>query len=258
MRAPFILWIFSAMACLSACAGAPTAHDDSSTGLLRLATDFEAHGQNETALPVYRRAVTVSGETPSAYVRLGDACLRAGHIDEAIDAYRAALAKAPQDAEAQLGLGTALVRKGQPEAGVDSLAEAAAVIKTAVAYDRLGVAQTLVGRLPEAQASFASAIELAPDDLDIRTNLAFAEVLAGNDAQAVATMSEIIQSPAAEVRHRRDFIVVLGIAGRTGRNTAALSGLSDAEKRDLLTRAGAIRLMKSAKDRANALGAIAG
>jgi Flp pilus assembly protein TadD len=262
MRTVFNLWIVTAMLCLSGCARAPnqaqlSTGEDSEAGLLRLATDFDAHGQNEAALPVYRRAVTVSGEAPSAYRRLGDACVRAGHIDEAIDAYRAALVKTPNDAEAELGLGTALVRKGDIEAGVDSLTKAAPVIKTAVAYDRLGVAQTLAG-LPEAEASFDSAVALAPDDLDIRTNLAFAAVLAGHDEKAVATMRDVVKSPSAEIRHRRDFVVVLGMAGVPKGQTMVLSGVSNAEVRDLLARAGAIRAMKSARDRANAIGAIAG
>jgi Flp pilus assembly protein TadD len=263
MRTLFILWVVTTMVGLSACARAPnqaqlSTGEDSEAGLLRLATDFDAHGQNEAALPVYRRAVTVSGEAPSAYRRLGDACVRAGRIDEAIDAYLAALMKAPNDAEAELGLGTALVRKGDIEAGVDSLTKAAPVIKTAVAYDRLGVAQTLAGRLPEAEASFDSAVAVAPDDLDIRTNLAFAAVLGGHDEKAVATMRDVVKSPGAEIRHRRDFVVVLGMAGLAKGEKVVLSGMSNAEVRDLLTRAGAIRAMKSAKDRANAIGAIAG
>jgi Flp pilus assembly protein TadD len=228
--------------------------------LLRLASDIEAHGEREAALPIYQRAVSVAGETPDAYVHFGDACLRAGRLDEATKAYRASLAKAPDNADALLGLGSVMVRQGKPEAGVDALAKAAPLLKTAVAYDRLGVAQTLAGQLPQARASFGTAVELAPEDLDIRTNQALAAALADDGDAAVTTMREIVHSPVAESRHRRDYVVVLGMTGHhaEAESDAALGDMSKTEVRHLLARAQSIRGLTGAKARATALGAIAG
>jgi Flp pilus assembly protein TadD len=284
MRGPSALWIVVAAGFLSACATAPElnalasadgdrgalASGDAPPGesafgdggrdrLLRLAADIEAHGQSDVALSLYRRAVTVSGETPGAYVQFGDACQRAGKLDEAIGAYRQALGKAPDDAEALLGIGTAMVRKGKPEEGLDPLIKAAPMVNTAAAYDRLGVAQTLVGAFPQAEASFDRAAALAPDDLDIRTNSALAAALAGHDDTAAATMREVVGSQAAGLRHQRDFIIVLGLIGRGAEaRTAASSGLSPNELRGLLARASAIRAMASPKARAKAVGTITG
>lgn len=264
MRAPWILGVIAAAVLLSACANGPeiggeaSAHDPSE-GLLRLAADVEAHGQDAAALSLYQRAVAASGETPRAYVQLGDASLRAGQIGPAISAYRAALSKAPDDGQALLGLGSALVRQGNPEEGLDALARAAPMVKTAAAYGRLGVAQTLVGQLPEAQASFETAMALAPDDLDLRTNWALAAALDGKDDAAVAKMRDVVQSPAAELRHQRDFVVLLGIIGRVDdARAAAPSGMSPRDLRDLLQRAASIRAMETVKARAKALGTIAG
>jgi Flp pilus assembly protein TadD len=283
-RGPSALWIVVAAGFLSGCAtapgwrgqvsadgdqgalasdpappGQPAFGDGGREGLLRLAADVEAHGQSDVALSLYRRAVTVSAETPSAYVQLGDACQRAGKLDEAIDAYREALGKSPDDATAMLGIGTALVRKGKPEEGLDPLFKAAPIVNTAAAYDRLGVAQTLVGAFPQAETSFDRAAELAPDDLDIRTNSALAAALAGHDDTAVATIREVVGSERAELRHQRDFIIVLGLIGRGAEaRTAASSGLSQSELRSLLARASTIRAMTSPKARAKALGTITG
>jgi Flp pilus assembly protein TadD len=228
--------------------------------LLSLASDIEAHGQREAALPVYERAVTAAGETPDAYVRLGDACLRAGRLDEATEAYRTALTKAPDDAAALLGLGSVLVRQGRAEAGLEFLTKAAPALNTAVAYDRLGVAQTLAGQLPQARTAFETAVRLAPDDLDIRTNKALAAALAEDGDAAVATMREIAHSPVAEARHRRDFVLVLGMTGHRDQaaSDTALGGMSKKEVHSLLARADSIRSLATAKARAKALGAVAG
>jgi Flp pilus assembly protein TadD len=264
MRAPWILGLMVAAGSLVACTNAPDTGGEASTqdpgeGLLRLAADVEAHGQDAAALSLYQRAVTASGETPRAYVQLGDASLRAGQIGPAISAYRAALSKAPDDGQALLGLGSALVRQGNPEEGLAALARAAPIVRTAAAYGRLGVAQTLVGQLPEAQASFESAMALAPDDLDLRTNWALAAALDGKDDAAVEKMREVVRSPGAELRHQRDFIVLLGILGRVEEaRTVALSGISPRDLRNLLQRAASIRAMATVKERAKALGTIAG
>ncbi|MBV9564307.1 MAG: tetratricopeptide repeat protein [Bradyrhizobium sp.] len=229
-------------------------------GLLRLASDIEAHGQREAALPIYQRAVSLSGGTPDSYVRLGDACLRAGRFKDASEAYRASLAKAPDNAEALLGVGSVMVRQGRPEAALETLSKAAPLLNTAVAYDRLGVAQTLAGQLPQARASFGTAVQLAPDDLDIRTNQALAAALADDGEAALTTMREIAHSPVAEARHRRDFVVVLGMTGHPAEaeSDTALGDLSKKEVRGLLARASSIRSLSDPKARAKALGAIAG
>ena len=262
MRTPCSLLVAAGL--LTACANAPeagvaTSADDPGEGLLRLAADVEAHGQDAAALSLYQRAVTVSGATARAYVQLGDACLRAGQIGPAIDAYRTALSKAPDDTEALLGLGSALVRQGKPEEAVDALARAAPILKTAAAYGRLGVAQTLLGQLPEAQASFETAMALAPDDLDLQTNWALAAALDGKDDAAVEKMRQVVQSPAAELRHQRDFVVLLGIIGRVEEaRAAAPPGMSPRELQALLDRAASIRSMATIKARAKTLGTIAG
>jgi Flp pilus assembly protein TadD len=224
----------------------------------RIAADVEARGDAATALSLYQQAVTASGEEPAAHVQLGDAWLRAGRIQAAIGAYRAALAKSPNDGTALLGLGTALVRSGEVEQGLDALRRAAPLVKTAAAYNRLGVAQTLTGQLEGAQASFAAACSQAPDDLDIRANLALAQALAGESDTAVSVMADVAASPQAEPRHRRLFVTVLGLSGRGSEARSAAGELPAREIQALLERAGAIRAMPDARARAKALGVAMG
>ena len=103
-------------------------------------------------------------------------------------------------------------------------------------------------------------MQLAPDDLDIRTNQALAAALADDGDAAVTTMREIAHSPVAEPRHRRDFVVVLGMTGHRAEaeTDTALGDLPKKEVQSLLARATSIRSLTTPKARAKALGAIAG
>jgi Flp pilus assembly protein TadD len=227
-------------------------------GLMRVASDIEAQGQIAAALPIYEQAAAASNDAPTQ-LRLGDAYMRAGKIDQAIQAYRAALAVAPDNPAALLGLGTALVRTGDVDGGVVALAKAAPIVNTMTAYNRLGVAQTLSGQFTQAHQSFDTASALAPDDLDIRTNLALAAALDGQETKAIDASRAVVTSPGAQARHRRNLMIVYGLLGRADEGRAAApKGLSASDVKRLLTRATAIRAISDAKERARALGTIMG
>jgi Flp pilus assembly protein TadD len=227
-------------------------------GLTRVASDIESQGQPAAALPIYERAAAASNDAPSQ-VRLGDAYTRAGKTDQAIKAYRAALAIAPDNPDALLGLGSALVKAGDPDGAVAALAKVAPIVKTMTAYNRLGVAQTLAGQFAQAHQSFEAASALAPDDLDVRTNLALAAALEGNETQAIDASRAVVTSPGAEARHRRNLMIVFGLLGRPDEGRAAApKELSAAEVKKLLARAAAIRAISDAKARAKAVGTIMG
>ena len=228
-------------------------------GLVRVASDIEAQGQIAAALPIYEQAAAASSNDAAAQQRLGDAYTRAGKTDQAIQAYRAALAVAPDNPAALLGLGSALVRTGDVDGAVVALAKAAPLVNTMTAYNRLGVAQTLAGQFAQAHQSFDTASALAPDDLDIRTNLALAAALDGQENKAIDASRAVVTSPGAQARHRRNLMIVYGLLGRTDEGRAAApKGLSASDVKRLLTRATAIRAISDAKERAKALGTIMG
>lgn len=225
-------------------------------GLMRVASDIESQGQIVAALPIYERAAAGSNDA-AAQVRLGDAYSRAGKTDQAIQAYRAALALAPDNPDALLGLGSALVKAGDAEGAVVPLAKVAPIVKTMAAYNRLGLAQTLTGQFAQAHQSFEAASALAPDDLDIRTNLALAAALDGQENKAIDVARAVVTSPGAQARHRRNLMIVYGLLGLVDEGRAsAPKGLSASEVKKLLARATAIRAISDAKARAKALGTI--
>jgi Flp pilus assembly protein TadD len=233
---------------------------DKSEELVHLARDIEANGGDETALELYREAVELSGGTPAANVRLGDAYSRAKKLDRAIQAYRAALAKDANDADALLGLGTALTRQGAAEKGLAALAKAAPHVNTGAAYNRLGVAQTMAGQFSEAQATFEKALAIQPDDLDIATNLALAAALAGDSERAAKLADKIARSPTVQPVHRGNLVIVLGIIGRSADDArrVAPADLSQSEFEKLFGRATSIRRIADPKTRARVLGTMQG
>jgi Flp pilus assembly protein TadD len=248
---------------LAGCAGqafldaATSTEKPDQDGLMRVASDVEAQGQIVAALPIYERAAAASSGDAAAQVRLGDAYTRAGKTDQAIQAYRAALAVAPDNPDALLGLGTALVKAGDADGAVAPLAKAAPIVNTMTAHNRLGVAQMLAGQFAQAQQSFEAASALAPEDLDIRTNLALAAALDGQETKAIEAARAVVTSPGAEARHRRNVMIAYGLLGRADEGRAAVpKGLSASEVKKLLARATAIRAISDAKARAKALGTI--
>ena len=250
---------------LAGCAGGQAFLDAATTsteqpdkdGLMRVASDVEAQGQITAALPLYERAAAASSGDAAAQVRLGDAYTRAGKTDQAIQAYRAALAVAPENPDALLGLGSAMLKSGDAEGAVAPLTKAAPTVKTMAAYNRLGLAQTLTGQFAQARESFDAASALAPDDLDIRTNLALAAALEGQENKAIDVARSVVTSPGAQARHRRNLMIVYGLLGLVDEGRAAApKGLSANEAKKLLARATAIRAISDAKARAKALGTI--
>src|SRR5262249_18548402 len=157
---------------------------------------------------------------------------------------------------ASLGVGSALVQQGDFEKGLAALSKAAPLANTGTAFNRLGVAHTMAGQFPAAQDAFEKGRALAPDDLDIATNLALAAALGDDAAKAEALAREIAQSPSAEPRHRRNLVIVFGMIGRSSdeARSVAPSDLSSRELGVLLKHAAAIRAMSDPKARAKALG----
>lgn len=234
--------------------------EEKSDGLSRVARDVEANGSGETALELYRQAVVASGRTTEAYVQLGDAYLRAKRLGQAAEAYQLAIDKDPDNAQAQLGLGTVLVQQGAITKGITALAKAAPLVRTAAAYNRLGVAQTIAGRFSDAQAAFEKGLEVDSADMDIATNLALAEALAGESEKAANTVNMIAQNPTLRSVHRRNLVIALGIIGKSAGDARAVApaDIPQTEFDALFKRAASIRQLTDPKARAHALGTMQG
>jgi Flp pilus assembly protein TadD len=223
-------------------------------GMLRLAADMEGRGEKGTALPFYERAATASNGDPGIHMKVGDAFLRLGYPVNAANAYRVVLEKEPENGRALLGVGSALARNGEVEQGLSYLAKAAPLVNTASAYDRLGLAHVMIGQPREALASFQQAHSMDEKDIDIATNLALAAALAGQHDKAVTLMKKVASRPDAGPQHKRNLVLVMGMAGKGAEAKATVTEVSPEVVQSLLAQASTIRGMSSAKAKALALG----
>lgn len=263
---PHTVFFSVALAALSACqtvkpdADKTAEAQDStqSSRLIKLAQDIEARGESGTAIALYQRATAMPDAKPITFVKTGDAYLRAGNPEEAVKAYRAALAKSPSDGQALLGLGSAMLEVGDVEAGMQALSQAAPMVNTAQAYNRLGVAQTFAGQTGEAQNTFAQALKLAPNDLDIETNLALAAALEGNTTTALPIVERVGAASDAQLYHKRNVVIIYGLLGLGDQvKSAPPTGLTTEEIHTLVARAKSIRAKNTVQARAKALGSMA-
>ena len=161
---------------------------------------------------------------------IGDEYARLARWSESAGAYREALLVAPGDREAALGYGRALV-------GGRSFAAASRYGLSALESRRdrealmlAGVALAAERRTADAEALLTEALALRPRDLAVRTNLAITQALAG-DPNGYGQMRSTAYAPDADVRHRRNLVLVAGILGldAQGRSDGRAFGLPEQE-----------------------------
>jgi cytochrome c-type biogenesis protein CcmH/NrfG len=240
---------------LGGCATPPITADGDR--LLQLAAEVDRRGDPSSAVALYERAAVLSNDSPEVMVQLGEARLASGDAAGAARAFRGILTRRPDDPKALLGLGTALLQTGEVSRASDALARAAPLIGTATAYNRLGTAAMLAGRSEDGLAALLRAHGLAPENLDIGTNLALAQALGGRDADALNTIDQVVRSPLARPSHLRQQLLVLTLAGQEQRVATALPDLNAAERMSLIGKARAIKVLQDPADRARALGILA-
>ncbi|RKD87181.1 Flp pilus assembly protein TadD [Kushneria marisflavi] len=248
-----LLVVAGMTAILTACSSAQVGSDQDR--LLSLADDIDQQGDHSTAAAMYERAIDRNGSSANVLVRLGQARLDAGDNEGAARAFRDALREDIQLAPALLGLGTAQLRLGEAQGARRSLVEAVKTLNSTAAWSRLGAAQALSGEPDEAVNSFRRAMMLDPKSLDVKTNLALAQALAGNGIQAGTEIRDVVNSPLAESRHYRNAVLILVLAGRSDvANHMALPDVSTVERQRLIAQAQRVAALPTAEARARALG----
>jgi Flp pilus assembly protein TadD len=219
----------------------------------RIAEDIERKGDDTTALAVYMRAIELAPSDPGLLVQVGDLHARNKRYTDAIAAYQKAVTLAPQQPDALIGLGSAQIAGGDAAAGTASLERAATVVRTASAYNRLGVAQTQAGLFDQAIASYTKALG-SGQDIDTGTNLALVMALAGRDEEAVGLMERIVKAPTVQTRHKANYALVLAIAGREADARGVLpSSMPKADVQAVLASGRTIRATSDPKARGRAL-----
>lgn len=149
----------------------------------------------EEALAAYERALSLKADQPEVLCNRGNALQKLGRPSDAIASYEQALKLAPEHAIALANLSGALRQMHRHEEALQ-YADRALVQddKLAGAHMNRGNALLDMERLNEASASFATAVSLQPDDVDMQWALGWSSLLAGDWARGL---------PLFEVRWRK-------------------------------------------------------
>jgi predicted O-linked N-acetylglucosamine transferase (SPINDLY family) len=150
-------------------------------------------GQNDIAVDLINRAITLRPGSAQAYSNLGNALKGKGQLDEAVAAYRRAIALIPGFAEAHSNLGNALREQGQLDEAIAAFGEAISLKPNlAEAHSDLGNVLRDTGQLGGAIAEYRKAIALKHNFTQAHNNLGNALKEKGLWEQAIAAYRRAI------------------------------------------------------------------
>jgi Flp pilus assembly protein TadD len=154
-------------------------------GLNNMGNALVREGKLDDAVESYRRALALNPGFPEAHNGLGSALAQQGNIPGAIEQYRQALALRPAYAEAENNWGVAVARRGDFASAIEHYQRAVGIDSTyADAYTNWGNALVRLGNSALARTKYETALRLRPNDADIHRNLGVALAQQGRMADA--------------------------------------------------------------------------
>ena len=150
-----------------------------------------------------------------AGLKAAQALRELGRFPEAADAAGKVLLVQPGQYDALLEVGRARIAGGQAFYGIAALEQA----RDARPDDwrplsLLGAAYRQVRRPEDARAAWARALQLSPDNPDVLTNMAMAEMTDGNAQAAEPLLRRAAAQPGASLKVRLNLAMALGLNGK--------------------------------------------
>ena len=154
---------------------------------------------------------------PVAGVKAAQAMRELGRYQEAAEMAERVLLVQPGNIEAMLEVGRGHIARGQAFYGVSALERARdARPEDWRAWSLLGTAYEQVRRSQDAQAAWAQALVLSPDNPDVLTNMAMSAMTRGDAAAAEPLLRRAAAQPGASLKVRLNLAMVLGLTGKIG------------------------------------------
>lgn len=152
---------------------------------------------------------------PVAGVKAAQAMRELGRYQEAADMAERVLLVQPANVEAMLEVGRGHIARGQAFYGVGALEKARdANPRDWRAWSLLGTAYEQVRRSQDAQAAWAQALALSPDNPDVLTNMAISAMTRGDTAAAEPLLRRAAAQPGASLKVRLNLAMALGLNGK--------------------------------------------
>jgi Flp pilus assembly protein TadD len=160
-------------------------------------------GRLERAAKLFRRAITIDGNSPLAHNNLGSVLAQLSSYEEAVASFTRAVELAPEYAEAHSSLGAALGCLKRFEEALASHERAVALHpQSAFAHSNRGNVLQQLQRHEEALMSFDISLRLSPGHADLHTNRGQCLAQMGRYADAISSFDASISlSPNSPEAH---------------------------------------------------------
>lgn len=215
------------MVLLSACAGgnAPqtTSADQSAVAkavepsLRAAAESAEANNDWKGAVQHRRTLYSHHPDDPATVLALARDLRYAGEAQTAADLLQQTIGQTGRDPALVAELGKAWLASGREGLALKTLEEATTLAPDAWdVHSAYGVALDSAARFDEAQAAYARALVLSPNNPVVLNNLGLSQAMAGRLADAVATLKTAEEQPQAGVQVRQNLALLLALQGDVG------------------------------------------
>src|SRR5690606_4356531 len=152
---------------------------------------------------------------PVAGVKAAQAMRELGRYQESAEMGERVLLLQPDNVEAMLEVGRGHIARGHAFYGVSALERARdARPRDWRAWSLLGAAYEQVRRSQDAQAAWAQALTLSPDNPDVLTNMAISAMTRGDTAAAEPLLRRAAAQPGASLKVRLNLAMALGLNGK--------------------------------------------
>ncbi|MEA2783412.1 MAG: hypothetical protein QOK29_4956 [Rhodospirillaceae bacterium] len=224
--------------------------------LMRVADETRNSGDLATAAGLYERAHDMDPQKIEPLLGLGTVWAQLRQPKSAADAWQAALAIDPKNTTALRGLANAEIQTGNAAAAIRHLQTASVDKPDWRTKNSLGVAYDMLGDHASAQSAYRAGLTVAPDNLQLLTNLGLSLTLSGNFPEALAMLGKAARDPAAGARQRQNLALAYGLSGNDQKAAEILKAdLDPAKIQENLGYYEYLRLLHDRKAVAAAIGA---
>jgi protein O-GlcNAc transferase len=172
-------------------------------------------GENDRALDLIGKALTVKPQYESAYVNQGIVLQDLNRLDEAVLSYGNALSINPENADVHFNLGTIHQDSNKLDKAVTSYSRALAIEPDFMeAHFNLGDTLQKQGNLEQATACYHSTVALQPDHADAHYNLGIALLGLNKLEEAAASFRKTVAVRAENEKAYYNLGIVLQELGR--------------------------------------------
>jgi Flp pilus assembly protein TadD len=181
-----------------------------------MATALSKVGREREATEQYQQASALDPYNAEWLASLAMSLAVNGDMDAAIDTWHKSLAIDPSNAQVESVLGAALFQSGKQEEGIATMRKAAEMDpKLASAHKELGLSLSQMGQMDEAVAELQAAVDLEPESAEFRFNLGFVLSMRGDFSSAIVSLKSAVTMSGGE--DWRFLAVLAGAYDKSGR-----------------------------------------